>query len=336
MLPFEKVKNLLLANGVKDTEFEIVEIQQLATVLELPGLTKAKAVRILSENGAPSSTQTTYVYKGADYQAWKASGTVDPAWDRCNGPSMIHELLILCQMSPHPNIIPRPPILVVSGPNAGVFGFLQPWRAKETLESQILDANKKGDRIPLHVKTKWCLELANVLAWIHRELGSFHMDMKPGNILVEDDNTLRIIDWQQQGVSRFTGPPEAEIDADLTLLRIVDRMIPVQGENHEHYVVFSPQEGREPEAGLREAYYLWKEVSPRGIEAAEVYMLGGRTMWMLLEQFMPSKAPTVWTDKSADIPDAIKQFVERCLSVNPVERPRLDELVSFWRSQAGY
>ncbi|CRK16442.1 hypothetical protein BN1708_011780 [Verticillium longisporum] len=43
---------------------------------------------------------------------------------------------------------------------------------------------------------------------------TFHMDVKPGNILIDDTDGIRLIDWEQSGVSMFTHALEATIDQE--------------------------------------------------------------------------------------------------------------------------
>lgn len=206
---------------------------------------------------------------------------------------------------------------------------------RQTIEEQVANANSQNLRVPLDTKAKWCLGMAEGILHTHRAATTFHLDMKPGNVLLEDDDTVRIIDWQQQGMCRATHPPsEATLLAGPKIRRIVDKLRP--GPDGQPRVVFAPRPGTWPESGLREAYVAWKAEDPAAVEAAEVYMLG-RTMWMALEQVAESVAAatklTAWTNKSADIPIAWKQAVMRCLEFEPAQRSTLEDLVRFWRDQ---
>lgn len=175
--------------------------------------------------------------------------------------------------------------------------------------------------------------MAEGIRHTHRAGNTFHMDMKPANVLLEDDDTARIIDWQQQGMFRGTHPPsEATLLANPKIRRIVDKMR--LGPDGQPLVIFTPQAGTWSEAGLREAYTQWKIENSPGIEAAEVYMLG-RTMWMVLEQVPEAVAAgtqhTAWT--SPDVPASWREAVMRCLEFDPTQRLRIEDMVRFWRDQ---
>ncbi|KAL1874554.1 hypothetical protein Daus18300_003573 [Diaporthe australafricana] len=149
------------------------------------------------------------------------------------------------------------------------------------------------------------------------------MDMKPANVLVENDDTVRIIDWQQQGMCRATHPPEAT-------QKIVDKMRLDQ--NGQPIVIFTPQPGTWPQEGLRDAYVRWKAENSRGLEAAELFMTA-RAFWYVLEQREETVDPAIWSKESMDIPESWKAMVEDCLSEDPAKRPALETVVEFWEKQ---
>lgn len=321
-------------------DFETVEISRLSTAgaSRLPGLNEAKCVCIDSPSEASdkSSQSVLYVFKGADFSAWlerKHEKRPLDVYKRAlySEHSLKEELMVLCTMSPHPNIIPRPPILV-STPTwpERICGFLQPFRAKQTISEQIGLANKKRLRISLSTKAKWCLGIAEGILHTHRVAKTFHMDMKPANVLIEDDDTVRIIDWQQQGMCRATHPPEATLGFNPKIQKIFDKMRLDQ--NGQPIVIFTPQPGTWPEEGLRDAYIRWKVENSRGLEAAELFMTA-RTFWHVLEQREETTDPSIWSRESMDIPESWRETVEACLVENPAKRPALETVVEFWKKQ---
>lgn len=321
-------------------EFGIVEISRLSTVGagRLPGLNEAKCVCIDSPSETPdqASQSTLYVFKGADFLAWLERIHEKRPWDvykraLYSEHSLKEELMVLCTMPPHPNIIPPPPILV-STPTSPehICGFLQPFRAKQTISEQVVLANKKRLRIPPSTKAKWCLGIAEGILHTHRVAKTFHMDMKPANVLIEDDDTARIIDWQQQGMCRATHPPEATLGFNPKIQKIVDKMRLDQ--NGQPIVIFTPQPGTWPEEGLRDAYVRWKAENSSGLEAAELFMTA-RTFWHVLEQRGETTDPIIWSKESMDIPESWREVVEACLVEDPAKRPALETVVEFWRKQ---
>lgn len=342
LIPIGKFFDYLNRQGItaQPDEFETVEVSRLSTVgaSRLPGLNEARCVCIDSppETSDPVSQSTLYVFKGADFSAWLERQHEKRPWNvykraLYSKHSMNEELMVLCTMPPHPNIIPRPPILVTTPTSPErICGFLQPFRSKQTISVQIGLANKKRHRIPLLTKAKWCLGIAEGILHTHRVAKTFHMDMKPANVLIEDDDTVRIIDWQQQGMCRATHPPEATLGFNPKIQKIVDKTrLDTSGKP---IVIFTPQPGTWPEEGLRDAYVRWKAENSRGIEAAESFMTA-RTFWHVLEQREETIDSSIWSKESMDIPESWKEMVEACLVEDPARRPALETVVEFWKKQ---
>lgn len=116
-------------------------------------------------------------------------------------------------------------------------------------------ANAQDDRITLNTKAKWCLGMAEGILHTHRAANTFHMDMKPANVLLEENGTPVIIDWQQQGKFRGTHPPsEATLSTNPKIRPIVDKMRPES--DGQSRLILAPKPGTWSEAGLREAYAM--------------------------------------------------------------------------------
>lgn len=342
LISFDEFFHCLNRQGitVQPEEFGTVEMSRLSTVggRRLPGLNEAKCVRIDSPSDESDQAlhSTLYVFKGADFSAWLERRHEKRPWNVYKRALYSEhylkvELMVLCTMPPHPNIIQRPPILV-STPTSPkrICGFLQPFRAKKTIDDQVRRANEKRLRIPPLTKAKWCLGISKGILHTHRVAKTFHMDMKPSNILVEDDDTVRIIDWQQNGMCRAMHPPEATLGFNPKIQKIVDKMRLDQ--NGQPFVIFTPQPGTWPEEGLRDAFVKWKAENSRGIEAAELFMVA-RTFWHVLEQREETTDPTIWSEESRDIPENWRETVQDCLNENPAERPTLETAVEFWKKQ---
>lgn len=344
LIPFGELFDYLNRQGIpaRPDEFGTVEISRLSIVgaTRLPGLNEVKCVRIdsPSEKSSQASHSTLYVFKGADFSAWverKHENRPRSVYKRAlySEQSLQDELMVLCTIPPHPNIIQRPPILVLTPTSPErICGFLQPFRTKQTIDDQVRLANEKRLRIPPLTKAKWCLGIAEGILHTHRVAKTFHMDMKPTNVLVEDDDTVRIIDWQQNGMCRATHPPEATLGFNPKIQKIFDKMRLDQ--NGQPIVIFTPQPGIWPEEGLRDAFVKWKAESSRGIEAAELFM-AAKTFWHVLEQREETTDPTIWSKDTTDIPERWKETVQACLNEDPAKRPALETVVEFWKEQVG-
>ncbi|KAI7778422.1 phosphotransferase enzyme family protein [Diaporthe eres] len=322
LIPIGEFCDCLNREGItaQPDEFGTVEISRLSAVgaSRLPGLNEAKCVYVdsPSETSDQESQSTLYVFKGADFSAWlerRHEKRPCNVYKRAlySEHSLKEELTVLCTMPPHPNIIPRPPILV-STPTTPkrICGFLQPFRAKQTISEQIRLANKKQIRIPPLTKAQWCLGIAEGILHTHRVAKIFHMDMKPANVLIEDDDTVRIIDWQQQGMCRATHPPEATLGFTPKIQKIVDKMRLDQ--NGQPIVIFTPQSG------------------PGQKRVSGMPTSNGKRRTRAREETID---PTIWSKEAMDIPGSWRETVEACLIEDPAKRPALETVAEFWKKQ---
>lgn len=56
--------------------------------------------------------------------------------------------------------------------------------------------------LPLRQLALWCYQRTAALGHAHPSAHTFHTDIKPGNMLIADDDGLVLIDWES-----FDGPP---------------------------------------------------------------------------------------------------------------------------------
>ncbi|KAK2044861.1 kinase-like protein [Colletotrichum somersetense] len=326
LTPFDKFVSLLGKNG-EPARFETVNIADLTTVQFLPGKTGA---RIVTRKSSSSNPQEKFVFKGMDFERYKTDGA---DFKQHQETTLLHEIRTLHALPAHPNIMPCPPALVVVRGGDGrdrICGFLQPAMEKDSLDEQVMRANRAGRRIPPALKAKWCYQMALAIRHTHRVAGTYHMDLKPGNILVDDHDDLRLIDWEQSGFSMFTHPPEVTVDQE------AEESTTGTGTARPR-ILYNPRTGpprKNQKWGFPDWNVLpeWKVTCPHAAELAEVFSLG-RTMWMLLEQVEQSADPTIWTYMASDIPREWKTMVTRCVERDPNNRPELDEVVEFWRRQ---
>ncbi|TDZ38250.1 hypothetical protein C8035_v006782 [Colletotrichum spinosum] len=308
----------------RDNAFEVVKLDHLETVACLPGKTGANIVRVRRRPSALVH-DSHYVFKGMPLAAYlKEPKDFKEHYET----TLIHEIITLCDMVPHPNIMPPPKMLVVftlDGKNK-ICGFLQPAMKNDSVDAQVIRANKKQKRLSLSLKAKWCYQMALAIRHTHRVAKTYHMDFKPGNMLVDDNENIRLIDWEQSGVSMFTHAPEVVKDQSAKESNTF--------KNGKRRIIYTPnQQG--PRKDLKwgfpdwNVYPDWKTVCPRAAELSEVFSLG-RTMWMLLEQVAQNANQTEWTPASGDIPSEWKDMVMSCQKRDPNERPELDEVVKFW------
>lgn len=117
-------------------------------------------------------------------------------------------------MPPHPNIMaPAQTFVTVckSGDDIPfVCGSLHPCLPNGSLAGHIEKYNESGERLPLFCKAQWCDQMAAAIAHTHFVAHTYHMDIKPGNFLLDADFNLVLIDWERSDDPMTTAAPEID------------------------------------------------------------------------------------------------------------------------------
>ncbi|KAM0805143.1 kinase-like domain-containing protein [Usnea florida] len=252
---------------------------------------------------------------------------------------------LVSSMPPHPNIMAPANALVTickTGDDRPVVcGTLHAFLPNGNLGSYIMENNDSGERIPLSRKALWCYQMAAAIAHTHFVAHTYHMDIKPGNFLLDADHHLVLIDWEQSDAPISTAAPEIDGTWDV-------EEIPAEGLTTTlRYTKYTGPERRNmPENtpgnsgwNVWNVFPVWNDQCPKALELAEVFSLG-RSMWMLLRQPDMNAFEDITTTaevvedwaSSDDIPAHWKKVVQDCLKHNPNERISLRELLKFWDS----
>ncbi|EHK41168.1 hypothetical protein TRIATDRAFT_78127 [Trichoderma atroviride IMI 206040] len=229
-----------------------------------------------------------------------------------------------------------------SNQNTALVGHLSTYFAGGDLRNAIEAANARESHISLQQKAKWCHQMCLAITHTHRVAHTFHMDIKPGNFIIDDQGNLILIDWEQSGAPATTLAPEVDGTWD-----VEEQNIKENGPTRLAYTKYTGPERRNmPEGSGQETFNVWNvfpewQVScPKAIELAEVFALG-RTMWMLLSQIAndfdevehPDDVQVTWTGNN-NLPSQWVQIVENCMKVDPNDRPLLENLTEFWKGEA--
>lgn len=253
-----------------------------------------------------------------------------------------HEIKTIRSLPGHPNIIPPAQRLVVIGnadnrKQALVCGTIYPYLENGSLDDRIAVVKSSRERIDINGKIKWCYQMSSAIYHTHHVAHTYHMDIKPGNMLLDTCKDLILCDWEQSGAPRYTLAPEADGSWDVQF----EKSVTVNGESKLIYKKYQgPTRQNLPYGSPKwNVFPIWRVFCPRALEAAEVFSLG-RTMWMLLKE-MPQEEiedlDTVvvsWSESSCDIPDICKAIVSRCLDSDPNGRINLQDLVEFWNGMS--
>ncbi|KAJ0280550.1 hypothetical protein Brms1b_001867 [Colletotrichum noveboracense] len=277
------------------------------------------------------SSKDFMVFKGIDFRTFLTSNN------------------LLRNIPKHPNVLPAPSKLVTYGSQGGVVcGTLQPFYVGGDLGSRIENSNALRSRIPLATKVRWCTDMAAAVAHTHRQAKTYHMDIKPGNFLIDQDGNLVLGDWEQTDAPTTTIAPEADGTWDVEMEE--EGGGPAGNGWNRPRLQYTKYEGpprRNTEEDVLGDYPWntwnvfpgWSAEHPLALELAEVFSLG-RAMWMLLRQpdmdfdeiEHPSQLKTSW-EGAEDIPRAWMGMTDRCMAKDPNERPDVMEVLGFWQAE---
>ena len=348
LMPSELVQSSLILDS-QPTRTAFVSLETLRFFAVLGGRGDTTIVQL--EGGTDS--KTTYVYKGLSFRLFLEQG----AGFGDERQAFYHELGLIYSLPRHPNVVSPPnflvttkiPILDTSSPTKSktyVCGALYLYLRRESLQEALNKSNATGERLPLILKAKWARQIASALAATHVSC-QYHMDLKPSNILLDDDENAVLIDWEQSGASPFFMAPEADGSWDVKIERLQPDGNGVSQDSAETpKLMYQKHTGAPRENHWKwprwNIFPIWQIECPAALRAAEVYSLG-RTLWVIFEQvsqvysvgdgndFTPG--PISWGLRTADIPSHWKDFVNECVDPNPNFRPDLDTAVSFWEQE---
>ena len=249
-------------------------------------------------------------------------------------------------ISAHPHIIPPAHRLVYAStleranetPVRLICGSLYNWYAKGSLADLLDRSVQDGQRFPPGLKARWCLQLCRAMHHVHHVARNWHQDLKPPNILLDDQLNVVVIDWEQCGANPFVLAPEA--DGTLDVRQSDEETIARPRLVYERYA--GPERMNQAVMPYWNVFPAWNKEFPLACELAEVYSLG-RTMWVILEQVGLERQHGVtdystqsirWTQQTSDIPMSWKSTVSACMADDPNTRPLMSELMTFWSEQA--
>lgn len=314
---------------------DTVDFKSLIRLNQLGGRGCTTLVHTLSE------PQSKYVFKGIDFRTFLNSYETGHIQEEVKIYYRSTELVR--NMPRHPNIMAPAQVLVTICKHGDdrpfVCGSLYPFLPNGNLAGHIEKNHESGERIPLSNKAQWCYQMAAAVAHTHFVAHTYHMDIKPGNFLLDADSSLVLIDWEQSDAPVTTAAPEIDGTWDV-------EEIPAEGlATTLRYTKYTGPERRNMPMStpgdngwnVWNVFIVWSKQCPKALELAEVFSLG-RCMWMLLRQPEMNAFEDVtctedvvedW-ESSEDIPADWRHVVQDCLKHDPNERIGLRQLVAFW------
>lgn len=114
-----------------------------------------------------------------------------------------HELKLLLSMEKHPGIISKPLYIVTGvdryGGNDKVFGFILPLFPKGNSTNELTRRRANGT-LTLADGLRWAEQITETLIAINASSARFYSELKPDNLLLDDDDNVLFIDFEQAGI----------------------------------------------------------------------------------------------------------------------------------------
>src|SRR5436190_23377975 len=171
---------------------------------------------------------------------------------------------------------------------------------------------KKQGKLPVKQACDFIAQAANGFAFAHAK-GIVHRDIKPGNLLVDGEGTVKILDM---GLARFDDGAvgsvmtEAELTQSGAVMGTVDYMAPEQALNTRH-------------ADAKSDVYDFGCTLYRLVTGEPVY--GGQTMVEKIFAHKEKPIPALRQHRP-DASPALEALVTRMLAKEPADRPTMQEV----------
>lgn len=259
---------------------------------------------------------------------------------------MYHELKMLLQMPPHPNVVARPVKLVVKKSKMNenrviVVGFLTEYYAGGGLRDELPMLRKTG-RLKLKDQLIWAEGVCAGLMHITCKSHTYYPDLRLDQIVFPAGEKRPIIlDMEQRGVWAEFGPPEinaleyikmlalaqeadgeendpssADEEADPRFPRYADYLDQLLPEWR--HLCRSDGSYNNPSEGYNVA---WAALRREKREYAEVYMLG-RLLWCIFEGMSAPQLGAIWQSYHNEpeyefpeyrlTPEPMRRLIDRC------------------------
>lgn len=169
---------------------DMVDFRSLTRLKQLGGRGCSTLVHAVSD------PKSRFVFKGIDFRTFPylyESGHIQKEVK-----TYYRSMELFSNMPPHPNIMaPAYSLITICKPGDDrpvVCGTLHAFLSNGNLDRHIEKNNESRERIPLSRNALWCYQMTAAIAHTHFIAHTYHMDIKPGNFLLDANLHLMLID----------------------------------------------------------------------------------------------------------------------------------------------
>jgi serine/threonine-protein kinase len=220
------------------------------------------------------------------------------------------EAVIIARLN-HPNIIH---VIDRGITHLGNGGQGRPFFIMEFIDGIDLARLIQEGHLPLQKKIEICLQICKALSYAHKN-GVIHRDVKPGNVIVDEDFNVKVLDF---GIALFYQDENVHRDE----FRRHDNP-GKHGSQAQPNHALGLQDGSERDV-MGTFNYMAPELNASAAQAtalSDIYSLGV-IMYELFAGHLPSHSQRLQAPKETPLPASVASLVMRCLSPEPQKRPR--------------
>ncbi|KAF2107817.1 kinase-like domain-containing protein [Lophiotrema nucula] len=304
-------------------DVELLHALHIADVLSIP---QRPSVRYVSVNsltpvvraGSYFLPNTRLVkFEGREYVA---KGPIYPSRVSFDMAEMVRMLEFPEPQSPY--VVPKPSaVVIVSETDRRVCGFLLPYYRNGNVDVYARKLRSFG-RLTNDLLLRWFRQLVEALQYLSKH-DIWHGDIKPDNVLVDENENVALTDFTQAFATCATASPEVRFKT--------------RGRSDSKFSLDEDAESTTPEENVTEVMGVPTSWSHERIMRSEVYSLG-RTMYLICEGMsmidiyrtvgwvnVDAKFPTVFGSESTT-PECLRPLIIRCVQEDANSRIGLDQL----------
>ena len=190
----------------------------------------------------------------------------------------------------------------------------KPFLVLELVEGEDLFERLKRGPVPLDEALAIARQVAEALEEAHQK-GVIHRDLKPGNIKVREDGTVKVLDY---GLAKVFAADSGDVSSELSHSPTMSRQATAAGVLLGTAAYMSPEQAKGKSVDKRADIWAFGCVLYEMLTARKAF--SGETISETLAEIL--KGEPGWVHLPGNVPPAIRNLLERCLTKDPKHRLR--------------
>ncbi|KAF2761735.1 hypothetical protein EJ05DRAFT_496635 [Pseudovirgaria hyperparasitica] len=250
---------------------------------------------------------------------------------------MYHELKLLLTMRPHVNVMSKPWHLVTVKDRYGgddkTVGFILPFYEQGNL-ADIVSYRKGLGTLELKDQFRWAMQIVVALRHVKTGPAKFYSELKADNLLLDNDDNVVLIDFEQMGNWATYSAPEIHYVEYCKRLSKSPHVPAAEQKRYkailESHVGLTQDPDPTYDNPVNGYYTAWTTLTPEEQEAAEVFSLG-MALWCIFEGCADTRNSVLKAFRY----DSEQEFPEFWRSPNAIRKLIYDCTQGFRNSDLG-